>query len=446
MLQRIAVGRWPRYLALSPDGSRLAVGVSGDRGVAVVDTQTREQRYVERFSGLNIGQLQVSSDGRYVYFPWMVYRRNPITAGNIRLGWVLASRLARVRLDEPARREALSLDPSGEAIADPHGLKMTPDQSRILVTASGTHELLVFRAAGLPLKDFGEGDHIDRQLLADRDRFFRIPLGGRPMGLQISRDDRRAFVANYLGNSVQVVDLAERKVARTISLGGPAQPSLARRGEAIFYDGRRSLDQWYSCHSCHYDGGTNNVAMDTLNDGSNMTFKTVLPLYHLTATAPWTWHGWQQDLTAAMNKSLTETMLGPPPGAEDAAALIEYFRNLPPPPNPHRQPDGSLSPAAQRGQQVFQSERAGCSVCHRGPHLTDGQVHDVGTGSKDDRYPGYNTPSLLGVYRKVLLLHDGRCTSLDELLAGPHAPQRVTGLGELTDQQRQDLVAYVKSL
>jgi len=71
------------------------------------------------------------------------------------------------------------------------------------------------------------------------------------------------FVANYLDNSVQIVDLEERRVTQTIALGGPGEPSLARRGEAIFYDGRRSLDQWYSCHSCHYEGGTNAVAMDT---------------------------------------------------------------------------------------------------------------------------------------------------------------------------------------
>ena len=95
---------------------------------------------------------------------------------------------------------------------------------------------------------------------------------------------------------MQVVDLAERKVVRTIPLGGPAEPSLARRGEAIFYDARRSLDQWYSCHTCHYEGGTNSVTTDTTNDGTPFTFKTVLPLHHLHETGPWTWHGWQTDL------------------------------------------------------------------------------------------------------------------------------------------------------
>ena len=37
IVREIAVGRWPRYLALSPDGTRLAVGANGDRGVSVVD-------------------------------------------------------------------------------------------------------------------------------------------------------------------------------------------------------------------------------------------------------------------------------------------------------------------------------------------------------------------------------------------------------------------------
>jgi YVTN family beta-propeller protein len=89
---RIAVGNWPRYLAVSPDGTRLAVGCSGDGAIAVLDTARREVLYHERLTGgINIGQMKCSEDGEYVYFPWMVYRSNPITPGNIRLGWVLAS-------------------------------------------------------------------------------------------------------------------------------------------------------------------------------------------------------------------------------------------------------------------------------------------------------------------------------------------------------------------
>lgn len=443
----IDVGRWPRYLAISPDDSRLAVGTSGDRGISVVDLDERRLAFIEQFVGLNIGHLQISSNGKHVYFPWVIYRRNPITPGNIRLGWVLATRIARVRMDQRARREAMSLDPRGEAIADPHGLALTSDEQRLVVSASGSQELLVYRAADLPLEDFGGTDHLPQELLQDPKRFRRIPLGGRPMGLRIGKDDRTVYVTNYLLNSIQVVDLATGQVGRSIDLGGPSTPSLARQGEAIFYDGRRSLDQWYSCHTCHYDGGTNAVVMDTMNDESTFTFKTVLPLFHVDQTAPWTWHGWQTDLRAAMHKSITSTMQGPSPSEHDVDALIAYLQSLQPPPRPRPPDDVDSQQSYLRGKALFHSERAGCATCHRAEtHFSDGQIHDVGLASKRDQLEGFNTPSLLGVHRKVLWLHDGRAKSLADLLNGPHSPAKVSGTASLSEQEVNDLIAYLRSL
>lgn len=446
LTKQIPVGRWPRYLALSPDGKRLAVGTSGDRGMTIVDTQLLEEVFRERFMGLNIGHVQVSRDGRHAYFPWMVYRHNPVSPQNIRLGWVLASRIARVQLDESARREALSLDPPGRAVADPFGLRLTSDETRLVVSASGTHELLVLAMQDLPLLDHGGTDHLPAELREAPERFDRIVVGGRPMGLRIAADDRTVYVANYLHNSIQVVDLDARKVRAEWPLGGPAEPSLARRGEAIFFDAGRSLDQWYSCHSCHYQGGINSERMDTENDGSRFTFKTVLPLYQLPETGPWTWHGWQTDLEAAMHKSLTSTMQGPEPSAADVEALLAYFSSLRPPPNPFRSSDNLLSDAAARGKVLFHSDKAACIQCHNGPFFTDGQLHDVGLGSPGDRYPTFNTPTLINVYQKTQLLHDGRASSLDELLLGPHNPRQVAGEGELTDDERHDLIEYLKTL
>jgi YVTN family beta-propeller protein len=339
----------------------------------------------------------------------------------------------------------MTLDERGKAVADPHGIGLTSNEEWLVASASGTHELLVYRLPGLVLQDFGgPGDHIDPLLAHDERRYYRVPLGGRPMGLRIAKDNRHVFVANYLDNAVQVVDLDRRQVAQTIALGGPPEPSLARRGEAIFYDGRRSLDQWYSCHSCHYEGGTNATVMDTLNDGSIRTFKTVLPLFNVAKTAPWTWHGWQKDLGAAMRKSLTETMLGPAPNDDDIAALVAFLSSREAPPNPYRVSEAADS--VERGAAVFRSAKAGCTNCHRGECFTDGEIHDVGLGSPRDEYDGFNTPSLLGLYHRVRLLHDGRSKTLDDLLTGPHNPASVTGEGELTDAERADLIEYLKSL
>lgn len=443
LVERIDVGHWPRYLALTADGKTLAVGTSGDGGVCIVDVHGRKVTYREQFSGLNLGHMEIAPDQKHVYFPWMVYRHNPITAGNIRLGWVLASRIARVRLDGPARREAISLDPPGKAISDPHGLALSPDGEWIACSASGTHELLVYRTAGLPLIDYGGTDHIDAQLLKDSNRFYRIELGGRPMALRYSAKGERIYVANYLLNAVQVIDPATRKVVRTIELGGPRQPSLARRGETIFFDGQRSLDQWYSCHSCHYEGHTNSITMDTKNDGRFGNFKTVLSLRNVTRTGPWFWHGYEKELAAAVRRSMVDTMLGKEPADADVQAVIAYFDTLQPPPNPYRP---ALGEAAKRGEAIFRSEKAACARCHSGPQFTDGRIHDVGSGERSDVYKGYNPPSLLGIYDRVLYLHDGRARSLEEALRGPHSPGRVTGNGELTESELQDLLAYLRSL
>jgi cytochrome c peroxidase len=413
----------------------------------VVETATRRHLFTEDFAGLNLGQMQASADGKYVYFPWMVYRHSPITPNNIRIGWVLASRIARVRLDAKARRAAISLDPRGQAVSDPHGLALSPDEKWLACAASGTHELLLYRLPGLPFQDDGgPGDHIDPALLKDGERFRRVPLGGRPMAVRFARDGERVFVANALLNAVQVVDRQSARLTRTLELGGPEQPSLARRGETIFYDGRRSLDQWYSCHSCHYDGHTNSVVMDTRSDGRFGNFKTVLSLRHAAHTGPWFWHGVEKELAGALRRSLTDTMLGPAPTDDDVRALAAFVGTLEGPPSPYRAADGSLTEAARRGEAVFRGEKAGCARCHSGDYFTDGKLHDVGTGERGDVYKGYNPPSLRGVHDRLLLLHDGRARSLEEVLTGPHDPDRVTGKGKLTEGELRDLLAYLRSL
>lgn len=438
--RRISVGRWPRELALTPDGRKLAVGVSGDGGVAVVDTTTNKLDFLEDFIGLNLGQMQTSRDGRSVYFPWVIYRQLPITANNIRQGWVLGTRIGRVRLDEHTRREAITLDEQGRAVGDPTGLALSADENRLYCTAAGTHELLIFRLDAMPFQDFGTPDHIHADLLKDRDKFDRLPLPGRPTKLRVGPDGL-VYIANPELNAVQVVDPTTRSVVRTIAVGGPAEPSLVRRGEAIFHDARRSLDQWYSCHTCHFEGGTNAVAMDTRNDGRFGNYKVVLSLYNVAQTGPWTWHGWQKELDDSVRKSLVDSMLGPKPSDDDVRALTAYLRTLEPPPNPHPQTD-----AVRRGETVFRSEKAGCARCHPAPHYTDGKIHSVGLESRDDAYRGFNPPSLIGVFDRPRLLHDGRAKSLREVLTKHHTPDALVGQGDLTEQELADLIEFLNSL
>jgi mono/diheme cytochrome c family protein len=465
----VEVGRLPRGVTVAPDGATVAVACSAGAEIVFVDAATRAVRSRHRFHGINLGEPRFSAAGDAVFFPWTYDAGSHPSPGNIRRGWVTGSRLGWLDLrgDEPALR-GLTLDVSGKAVGDVAGLAVVEGPigdgagpgRRILVTAGGTHELLWLRDPGdsdaaaatdrpLPFTHISGSEVMDRRLATDGDRFRRLALGGRPLGLRVTRDRRRGFVANYLLDAVQEIHLDTLTVVRAIPLSDTRlseEARLVRHGEAIFHDAQRSLDQWYSCHTCHFDGGGNTVTMDTLNDGSSGTHKTVLPLYRLAATGPWTWHGWQTDLRAALRKSLVETMQGPAPTEDDIDALGAYLAALEPPPNPFHAPDAALSAEAARGRDLFHSARAGCSDCHAGPDFTSDAVHDVGLGKPDDRYHGFSPPALAGTHRKTLFLHNGRAKSLEQVLTGLHAPDRAAGLEPLSADEVRDLVAYLHTL
>ena len=158
------------------------------------------------------------------------------------------------------------------------------------------------------------------------------------------------------------------------------------------------------------------------------------------------WHGWQEDLEASIQNSFVSTMQGSAASQEDVAVLRDYLASLESPRSPFTNRDGSLSEAALRGQQLFQDSKVGCSECHAGERFTDGQNHDVGMARDTDKYRGYNTPSLIGVYRKIRLLHDGRAKSLEDVLTKWHSPEQTTAGDRLSEEQLADLVAYLKSL
>ena len=80
--------------------------------------------------------------------------------------------------------------------------------------------------------------------------------------------------------------------------------------------------------------------------------------------------------------------------------MVAYLETLDFPPNPYREPDGGLSPAAKRGEAVFRSAKAACNTCHGGPEFTDGKIHVVGLEEPGDAYKGYNPPSLKGRLRQ----------------------------------------------
>ena len=144
--------------------------------------------------------------------------------------------------------------------------------------------------------------------------------------------------------------------------------------------------------------------------------------------------------------------------SEDLDALAAYVESLATHlPSPHRNADGSLPDAAERGRSVFES--AGCPTCHSGPSLTDSgfespgvaRLHDVGTlGAGSGQrlggpLTGIDTPTLHGVWHQPRLLHDGSAT-LREVLTTRNAGDAHGTTSTLSSDELDDLEAYLLCL
>jgi hypothetical protein len=360
---------------------------------------------------------------------------------------VLDNRLTSLVLpDAPHwQQKQLGLDVRGNAAGDVHAAAFSPNGKELAVTCGGTHELFLFHIGPDAWPGGNPSDFLpDRMADPDYGQLDRIELGGRPQGLAFI-DEERIAIANYFLNAVQILDVRTKKVTRTISLGGPKTPSLARKGEMIFHDADRSLANWFSCATCHPGGHTSGQVFDTENDGNFDTDKLAPSLRGVTQTAPWTWHGWQKSLPAAMHKSLESTLQTEQDVTdEDVEALLAYLATLEHRPSPHRNPDGTLSGAAKRGRKLFNTA-AGCADCHAGPQFTTHATYKLELKTTWLYYKEFNPPSLRGLHARRRFLHDGRATKLRDVLTIYHKPESLNGR-KLSQRDLEDLLAYLRSL
>jgi len=439
--------REPRGLALTRDGRTLAAASGRSAQVRLWDLesgkQIAEKTIIDAFNTFNVA---FTADDRELVVAHAIRRDLPVAQHNIDQGWVIDNRLTRLSRAERPRFEywQIALDTRGQAVGDSYGVAFSTKGGRLAVTAPGSHEILLFDAAGIPWNSGDPGDFLDFRLDRSDGKFRRLHLGGRPMAVRFVGDSEQAVVANYLLDAVQVIDVKLGKVVRTVALGGPDKPSLARQGEAIFYDAKRSHHQWFSCHTCHVDGHTNCLKFDTLNDESYGNPKQTPTLRNVTRTGPWTWHGWQNDLGKSIEKSMTETLFGTPPSADDVKAVLAFLDTLDEPPSPHLLANGSLSEAAQRGKELFHG-KARCARCHQGEYYTSSKNYDVGLEADGSPFDHWNPPTLRGLWDRGPYLHDGRAATLEELLRADHRPEKLGGKA-LTPEERRDLIEFLKAL
>jgi len=454
-IARVPVTREPIAAAITRDGRMLVVANHLPRGpangvlvraaVTFIDTATLSTTTVPLPDGSSsLRGVAIAPDDRYAVVTH-IQSNFELVASHLDEGWMNTNAISVIDLNEKKLAGNVLLDDQHLGAPNPWGVAFSPDGSSIYVAHAGSHELSVIPSE-LVYRELGEGFEFRGPMggpnaLTDSRRRIALP-GNGPRAL--AAHGTRVFVAEYFSDTIAVVDVASEsnRATRTIRLGPLPQPSLDRVGEMLFHDARLCFQQWQSCGSCHPDGRADGLNWDLLNDGAgNVKNTKSLLLAH--ATPPAMALGVRESGEAAVRSGITHILFGQP-DEEAATAMDVYLKSLKAVPSPQLV-SGHLSPAAERGKRLFQSVRVGCTRCHPAPLYTDMKQHNIGTpdihGNRN-----FDTPTLIEVWRTSSYLHDGRYTTVRELLVeGRHGLEeaRVEGFDE---RDIDDLVEFVLSL
>jgi Cytochrome c len=96
------------------------------------------------------------------------------------------------------------------------------------------------------------------------------------------------------------------------------------------------------------------------------------------------------------------------------------------------------------GKTIAESNR--CTFCHSGPKFTNREQMDVGTGKPTDRSPLVDVPQLSNVVYSAPYLHDGSARTLEEIWTVFNPKDKHGISNDLTKDELNDLIEYLKTL
>jgi len=212
-----------------------------------------------------------------------------------------------------------------------------------------------------------------------------------------------------------------------IDLGG--QPRRDTGHDLFHMDAGAGL----ACGSCHPVGGDDGHAWSFSGLGLrrtqllNMGIRDTLPLH---------WDGSLATFDELVSEVFVQRMGGRSLQPTEVTMMADWIESLVP--NvPMRAHD---DPAAVRGQHLFESTEVGCTGCHSGPKLTNNTTVDVGTGGP------LQVPTLIGVVYHHPYLHAGCAQTLRDRFDPACGGEQHGQTAQLSENQIDDLVAYLESL
>ena len=465
--KRLLAGRGASYLALSPDGKWIycthiypnagAFRSQPNSEITVIDTA--RQMVVERKPLHNVAgvfHVAVSADGR-LGVAAQLRPKNLIPLAHVEHGWAFGDSLTLFGQDvgEPVQ---VPIDELESYYALPWGVAIAPDKSKIFLTTAGSESVTVIDIPSLLKTVRTRRQPFVNDLSASVDYVLgRIPVGHNPRGVLLSPDGNHLYVANRLDDNLAVIDTATDKVVSTIDLGGPRNVDALRRGERLFYTAGFAFQGQFGCANCHLDATIDGLQWDLEPDGFGKDIVDNRSLEDLAGTEPFKWNGGNADMPTECGPRTEKFFFRSQSfNQHQLTDLVTFVFSLPYRPNRSRLANGDLTPAQERGRAIFERtkyksgkpipESNQCTTCHSGPKYTNQKQVDVGTGKSTDRSPVIDVPQLSNVAYSAPYLHDGSARSLEEIWT-VFNPKDTHGVSnDLTKDELNDLIEYLKTL
>ncbi len=407
--------------------------VSSDVSVVELSTFTHTKD-IKLENGSNaLHGATLSDDGKYLFVSHNLGRYT-VPTSQLLQGWMNTSAVSVVDTEKQQFLGSIIVDDVERGAAGTWGVVC--DSDKLYVSHSGVHEISVIDYKKM-IEKFEA--YTDKSALAYDLRFLygireRVALKGNgPRDFTVK--DGVAYIPMYFSDHLNIYDSNSKSLTSHL-LNADFTENDVQKGERIFNDAGYCFQNWQSCNGCHPgDGRTDGMNWDLMNDGVGNS-KNCKSLLLSIQTPPSMISGIRESAILANRKGFTHIQFHNI-SEEEALQVDAYSLSLKAVPSPYLV-DGELTELAKEGRKVFEKYR--CTDCHSGAYYTDLNMYVIGEDVEFEK--GWDTPTLIEVWRTAPYLFDGRAYTLDEVFGvHKHGIEK-----KISKKELNALVEYVNSL
>ena len=471
--KRFDAGNNPTGTELSPDGKTLYVtsrraliapyGETIKTELTVVDETNQriaERRNIESAYMMENAAFTPTGD---LALLTMIRPKNLVPSIQVEQGWMMTYGLTIIEQKANGRIIQLLLDEPNAYYSDPFDIVITPDGKKAFISHSGVNTISVVSIDSIRSLIAGASTeqlnaYANNLGISSRYVIKRIKTGADPKGLALSSDGKLLYVAEQLEDRVAVINTESLETTGSIDLGGPRKITVARQGRRLFNNSGHTFQTQFDCYTCHPDMHEDGLVYNMASKDMGRDLTNTQSLRDIGDTPPYKWNGKNQTVYKQdgmrFSTVLTRTEQF---NYKDLDALTAYIiTGIPYPPNLQYNPNGELTESQLRGKVIFErnkdnlgnaiEENNRCITCHTPPYYTNLKMAYVKTLALSDDSMLFDTPHLNNIYASPPYLHDGRAATLEEIWTKYGTEDKHGRVNDLTKNQLNDLVDYLKSL